>query len=122
MNIEEPVQKVEQDKQPLYYSDWYEHAIEPEVRTLVRNLRDRGINTTCSCGHEMFVQGDIDDIQYDEWIITTTLLDMGYDDFEINYTRTIGPAANYFRFEIRIKGAQGRECKGVHEVQDQEAT
>ena len=40
----------------------------------------------------------------EERTITTTLLSMGYDDFEVQYTRTISPGHNYFRFEIRIKG------------------
>lgn len=36
--------------------DWYEENIEPEVREVVRLLRDNGINTVCSCGHEKTVQ------------------------------------------------------------------
>lgn len=36
--------------------DWYEECIEPEVRELVRLLRNNGFNTTCSCGHEMYVE------------------------------------------------------------------
>jgi hypothetical protein len=36
--------------------DWYEENIEPEVRDLVRYLRNNGINTECSCGHEMYIQ------------------------------------------------------------------
>jgi hypothetical protein len=35
---------------------WYEKKIEPEVRELVRLLRNNGVNTTCSCGHEMFIE------------------------------------------------------------------
>ncbi len=35
---------------------WYETAIEPEIRDVVRLLRDNGFNTECSCGHEMYVQ------------------------------------------------------------------
>jgi len=35
--------------------DWYE-CVEPEVRPLVKYLRDNGFNTTCSCGHEMLIQ------------------------------------------------------------------
>lgn len=37
-------------------SDWYDTAIEQPVRDLVRHLRDNGINTECSCGHDMYVQ------------------------------------------------------------------
>jgi len=38
--------------------DWYDNIEEP-VRELVRRLRNEGINTTSSCGHEMYVQADI---------------------------------------------------------------
>ena len=36
--------------------DWYEKNIEIEVRNVVKLLRDNGINTECSCGHEKYVQ------------------------------------------------------------------
>lgn len=35
--------------------DWYEN-IEPEIRDLVKYLRNNGINTECSCGHDMYIQ------------------------------------------------------------------
>jgi len=41
-------------------SDWYQENIEPEVRDLVKYLRNNGINTTCSCGHEGYVECDYD--------------------------------------------------------------
>ena len=37
-------------------SDWYD-CIEPEVRKAVRLLRNAGLNTTCSCGHDMSIDG-----------------------------------------------------------------
>jgi len=36
--------------------DWYEENIEPEVRNLVKYLRDNGVNTECSCGHKGYIQ------------------------------------------------------------------
>ena len=36
--------------------DWYEEHVEPEVRDLVRYLRNNGVNTECSCGHEGYIQ------------------------------------------------------------------
>ena len=38
------------------YNNWYDEFIEPEVRDLVRYLRNKGINTECSCGHEKYIQ------------------------------------------------------------------
>ena len=40
-------------------TDWYEEYIEAGIRDAVRLLRDNGFNTTCSCEHEMIVQGDL---------------------------------------------------------------
>jgi len=37
-----------------FYSD-----IEEPIREVVRVLRDNGVNTTCSCGHKMYVEADI---------------------------------------------------------------
>jgi len=34
-------------------------SLEPEIRELVRVLRDNGINTTSSCGHKMYVEADV---------------------------------------------------------------
>jgi hypothetical protein len=38
--------------------NWYDNIEEP-VRDLVKYLRNEGINTTCSCGHDMYIEGDI---------------------------------------------------------------
>jgi len=34
-------------------------TIEEPIREIVRVLRDNGVNTTCSCGHKMYVEADI---------------------------------------------------------------
>ena len=39
-------------------NEFYQNIEEP-VRGLVKQLRDNGINTTSSCGHEMSIQVDI---------------------------------------------------------------
>jgi len=36
--------------------DWYKENIEEPVRDLVKYLRNNGVNTECSCGHEMYIQ------------------------------------------------------------------
>jgi len=39
-------------------NDWYS-CIEEPVRDLIKHLRNNGINTVCSCGHEMYIQADL---------------------------------------------------------------
>lgn len=40
----------------MVVGNWYEEHIEEPLRDLVRELRNNGFNTECSCGHEMYVQ------------------------------------------------------------------
>ena len=52
---------------------WYEDKIEEPMRDIVRILRNNGINTECSCGHEQYIQcqyipeGDVYDIHRLLW-------------------------------------------------------
>lgn len=46
------------NQEEIKVSDWYLEIEEP-VREIVKTLRDNGINTTCSCGHEMTIQVDL---------------------------------------------------------------
>lgn len=39
-------------------NEFYENIEEP-IRELVKILRDNGINTTCSCGHKMYIEADL---------------------------------------------------------------
>jgi len=36
--------------------NWYEENIEAPLRDIIKYLRNNGINTECSCGHEMYIQ------------------------------------------------------------------
>ena len=55
--------------------DWYEENIELEVRDIVRALRNEGINTTASCGHEMWIEANVTCIREDLRAIKTVLLE-----------------------------------------------
>lgn len=44
------------DSKWLYNNSWYTQNIEKPIREIVRNLRNQGINTTCSCGHGLWIQ------------------------------------------------------------------
>ena len=49
---------------------WYKENIEEPIRDIVKYLRDNGVNTECSCGHDMHIQcqlildGEINRIHY----------------------------------------------------------
>lgn len=62
--------------------DWY-GSIEPEIRDVVRALRNQGINTTGSCGHEIWVECDSHDPTSEFDIIYNTLIELGYKRFEV---------------------------------------
>ena len=62
-------------------SDWYLN-IEVEVRTLVKLLRNNGFNTTCSCGHEMEIEIDIQHADDGERL-GTFLIENGVKEFRI---------------------------------------
>lgn len=63
-------------------SDWYAENIEPEVRDLVKLLRDHGVNTVSSCGHDLEIQADIY-ADNELRIIDTMLFNAGYWDYTI---------------------------------------
>ena len=44
--------------------EWYDQIEEP-VREIVKLLRNNGFNTTCSCGHEMYIEGDLPGADYE---------------------------------------------------------
>lgn len=69
--------------------DWYER-IESEIRPIVRLLREHGINTTSSCGHELTVEFDIHTgEELDQ--VNNLLFDAGYYHFEIRAHWTTVP-------------------------------
>lgn len=49
---------------PVLDNEFYQ-GIEPGIRDAVRLLRDNGINTTCSCEHEMYIQFEGDSHHFD---------------------------------------------------------
>ena len=63
-------------------TDWYEENIEQGVRDLVRLLRNNGVNTTCSCEHERYVQCDYM-ADWELFRIHHLLVNEGYTDFSI---------------------------------------
>ena len=61
---------------------WYQQ-IEPEIRDLVKLLRNNGFNTTCSCGHKMYIEltlgNHLDEVEH----LAIFLVENGYKGFRI---------------------------------------
>jgi hypothetical protein len=70
---------------PNFYKD-----IEFGIRDVVKLLRDNGINTTCSCGHEMYVEFECCSSTMVENIYNV-LFNAGYRGFRINYALQCPP-------------------------------
>ncbi len=81
---------------------WYEEFIEEEIRPLVKTLRENGVNTTCSCGHDMYVEchfitdGEIQRID-------NLLFNNGYRDYEISVDLVRKSGHLYSTITIRLK-------------------
>ena len=60
--------------------NWYD-ALEPEIREIVKLLRDNGFNTTCSCGHAMWVEMDGDEREIES--LYNLLVENKIDAFDI---------------------------------------
>ena len=88
--------------------DWYEENIEEGVRFPVKLLRDKGVNTECSCEHDKYIQCQyINDghIQY----IDSILFNAGFRNYfiEIQLTREEG----HLRHTMQIKFDNLKEYK-----------
>lgn len=61
--------------------DWYEQNIEYPIRDTIKALRNNGINTFCSCGHEMYIECETYDAEADLNTIYNVLIELGYDTY-----------------------------------------
>ena len=62
---------------------WYNIAIEPSIRHIVRKLRDNGINTFCSCGHNRYIQCETYDLTNELSTIYNVMHELEIADFHI---------------------------------------
>ena len=77
---------------------WYKDKIEDPLKDMVKELRNNGINTECSCGHDMYIQCQYipDGSFYEVHKIVWNYLSMnkgvfGYDtvDFDIEVSHQV---------------------------------
>lgn len=85
---------------------WYEEHIEDPLKEIVRYLRNRGVNTECSCGHKMWIQcgyfldGHIKDIHELVWCYLDS---KGLDiNFEISVIHKVVDSKHYTSLEIAL--------------------
>jgi len=85
----------------MEYPEWYNNFIESPIRDLVYHLRNAGINTTCSCGHENYIEA-ITSQPEDLDVIRKILFNLGYDKngFEISRTMIFNDMQNTDRILI----------------------
>ena len=80
---------------------WYEEFIEPEIRDIVKLLRDNGFNAESSCGHEMYVEysylmdGTIQRLH-------NLLFNSGYRNYVISLECRIIEGHQYRSLEVRF--------------------
>lgn len=86
-------------------SDWYD-VIEDPVRAIVRALRDNGINTTCSCGHEMWIECSSYDPTTELRTIYNVFCEMGIREYDAAIRRHVSDGHPYDSIIIQIRTTQ----------------
>ncbi len=82
--------------------EWYQ-CIEKPVRKIVYALRNHGINTECSCGHEMYVQFLTCDPTTTLRDIYNALAGLGISDYTVAFNRDVMAGHIYEHGEIRFR-------------------
>ena len=69
--------------------DWYINNIEEPVRDIVRALRNNGVNTECSCGHDMTIQCQTIDPTTELLNIRTVFMMLGVTKYRLELIREV---------------------------------
>lgn len=69
--------------------DWYLNTIEEPVRDIVRALRNNGINTECSCGHDMTIQCQTIDPTTELLNIRSVFMMLGVTKYRLELIREV---------------------------------
>ena len=83
---------------------WYD-SIEPEIRDIVRVLRNKGINTFCSCEHDMTIECESYDSTNEADVIYNCLVgDFNVKEYKATLTFDYNKNGYYFKkWNIEIK-------------------
>ena len=82
--------------------DWYEKYIEKNIRKEVKLLRENGFNTTCSCGHDKWIQCNYT-AEGELKRLKDLLFNNGYRNFIVILKLQIIDGVTYPFLEIDIK-------------------
>jgi len=88
--------------------DWYEDNIEEPIRDLVKFLRNNGVNTECSCGHDMYIQcqyipdGSIQDLIKLLYVYFYDVKGRSHFDFEIAINIKVKEGHQYRTLDIKL--------------------
>ncbi len=77
-------------------SSWYDD-IEAPIRTHVKLLRDNGFNTTCSCGHGMWVELELGNNLDEGERLARFLQENGYHQFHLSTELFAHPKSLWIR-------------------------
>ena len=90
---------------------WYVQYIEEGVREAVKRLRNRGINTECSCHHDMEIQFQVLDPTTELREIFNAFAEDGFCPlFEVEIKAEYSPDMGYFKIGlIRLTSFEGQK-------------
>ena len=86
-------------------NNWYLETIEEPLRDIVRALRNNGVNTECSCGHEMYIQCQSVDPTTEFRNIRTVFMMLGIMDYKVELVRQVIDGHHYDSITIYLKEA-----------------
>jgi hypothetical protein len=89
--------------------NWYNEKIEQPLREIVKDLRNNGINTVCSCGHDMYIECEIYDAQVDMNTIYNVLMSNNIPAFEIHVIARF--EGGHYQKHIRIEVGDDILCQ-----------
>jgi hypothetical protein len=75
--------------------------IEETIRPYVKELRDNGINTTCSCEHEGYIEAESNDPSTEQRHIFDVMTTMGVKEWAATLHVQHSPSYWYSRWEIK---------------------
>ena len=83
-------------------NDWYINTIEEPLRDIVKALRNNGVNTECSCGHEMTIQCQSIDPTTEFKNIRNVFMMMGIDRYRLELSREVIDNAHFDSINIYL--------------------